>query len=85
MSQAIETRYSPAGNVRGSRCTAKAKGGRCSVAWDNEIRDEENHARAAAKLAARLGWERWATHPENIHSGRIANGNTVHVYGEANK
>ena len=56
MRQAIVTRYHGPTNTRGSRVSAKCAGGRVSVPYDHELNAGDNHAAAAASLAAKLGW-----------------------------
>lgn len=54
--KAIVTRYHGPGTVRGSRITAQCAGGKVTVPYDYELNSGENHAAAAAALAAKLGW-----------------------------
>lgn len=55
--KAIVTRYHGPTNTRGSRVSAKCEGGgRVSLAYAHELNSEQNHAAAAATLAAKLGW-----------------------------
>jgi hypothetical protein len=56
MRQAIVTKYLPPTNIRGSKVSVKAFAGRQTIAWDHALNDEENHRRAAAIFADRLGW-----------------------------
>jgi len=54
--QAIVTKYHGPTNTRGSRISAQSAGGRVSVSYDHELTSGQNHAKAAATLAAKLGW-----------------------------
>lgn len=54
--QAIQTRFVPASNRKGSRVSARADAGRIIVEWDHALDVEGNHRAAADALAARLGW-----------------------------
>ena len=54
--QAIVTRYHGPGAVRGSRITAQCAGGKVTLPYDHVLNAGENHAAAAAALAAKLGW-----------------------------
>ena len=56
MRQAITTKYFGPSNVRGSRVKATADAGSITLHWDNALNTEQNHALAARKLAAKLGW-----------------------------
>lgn len=54
--QAIETRYLGPTDTKSSRVVAKCCGGRVVVSWDHALNVDQNHAAAAAVLAAKLGW-----------------------------
>ncbi len=56
MKQAIVTKYHGPTNTRGARISAQSAGGRVSVSYDHELTSGQNHAKAAATLAAKLGW-----------------------------
>ena len=57
ITQAIETKYLKATNVRGSRIKATALAGSLTVGYDHALDAAGNHAAAAQALIARLGWE----------------------------
>jgi hypothetical protein len=54
--QAIETKYLGPTDMRGSRVRAKAEAGSVIVPWDHALSLDENHTRAAQRLATKLGW-----------------------------
>jgi 7-cyano-7-deazaguanine synthase in queuosine biosynthesis len=54
--QAITTKYTGPGNVRGARIIAKAAAGRVTMPYDHALNIEANHAKAAEKLARKFGW-----------------------------
>jgi len=56
ITQAIETKYLKATNVRGSRIKATALAGSLTVGYDYALDGAGNHAAAAQALIARLGW-----------------------------
>ena len=56
MRQAIETKYLPYTNHRGSRIKAIAQAGSVTVPWKHELSVNENHHLAAETLAKKLGW-----------------------------
>jgi hypothetical protein len=56
ITQAIETKYLKATNVRGSRIKATALAGSLTVGYDYALDSDANHAAAAQALIARLGW-----------------------------
>ena len=56
ITQAIETKYIKATNVRGARIKASALAGSLTVGYDYELNGDGNHAAAARALIARLGW-----------------------------
>lgn len=56
ITQAIETKYLKATNVRGSRVKATALAGSLTVGYDYALNSGANHAAAAQALIARLGW-----------------------------
>lgn len=59
----ILTKYLGPTNTRGSRVKATSGGGKSVViAWDDELHIDENHAAAAAALAAEL----WNYSPEQF-------------------
>jgi hypothetical protein len=56
--KAIETKYLPATNFRGSRIRAAAEGGNSvTLSYDSEFSSDANHARAALELARQLAWK----------------------------
>ena len=56
MRQAITTKFLGPTNFRGARIVAKAQAGRRTVAWDDALDAQANHARAAEMLAKHYGW-----------------------------
>jgi hypothetical protein len=56
MMQAIQTRFIPPTDRKGSRVSARADAGRIIVNWKYALDVEGNHRAAAEALAARLGW-----------------------------
>lgn len=54
--QAIETKYLPATNYRGSRVKASAQAGSVTVPWDYALSVEANHDAAARTLIRKLSW-----------------------------
>ena len=56
ITQAIETKYLKATNVRGSRIKASALAGSLTVGYDYALDGAANHAAAAQALIARLEW-----------------------------
>jgi hypothetical protein len=56
ITQAIETKYLKATNVRGSRIKATALAGSLTVGYDSALDGPANHAAAAQAFIARLGW-----------------------------
>lgn len=62
--QSIVTKYHGPTNTKGHRISARCDAKRITVAYDYELNASENHAAAAAALAAELGW-----------SGKLVGGN----------
>ena len=54
--QSLVTVYRGPTNTRGSRISARCDAKRIVVAYDYALNVSENHAAAAAALAAELGW-----------------------------
>jgi hypothetical protein len=54
--QAIETKYLPATNFKGSRVKAWCEAGSVTLNWAHELNVEPNHRRAAEALRAKYGW-----------------------------
>ena len=73
MSQAIVTKYHGPGNVRGSRVKATASAGSCTLAWNDALGDDANHAKAALTLCNRFGWS------GDYFSGGLPDGSRVLV------
>lgn len=65
--QAIQTRFLPVTNTRPSRVTAWAQAGRVTLSWDHALNADQNHAKAAAALAAKFGWK------GTYHGGALPN------------
>jgi len=55
--QAIETKYLRATNVRGARIKATALAGSVTVGYDWELDGSENHRAAADALIAKFDWK----------------------------
>ena len=57
MRQSIVTKYHGPTDKKGSRVSAtSASGHRIIFDWDDSLNIDENHAVAARRLAAKLGW-----------------------------
>ena len=56
MYQAIKTSYVSPTNYRGARIIAKCDAKKITVPFDYGSSPDENHTRAANKLAQELGW-----------------------------
>lgn len=56
MRQAIVTKYLGLTNHRCARVKATAQVGSVTVAWDDDADTDDNHERAAAKLAHQFDW-----------------------------
>lgn len=56
ITQAIETRYLPATNSRGSRIKATAWAGSVAIPYPHELNIEDGHRAAANALIHKLGW-----------------------------
>lgn len=55
--KAIQTKYLPCTNNRGSRVKAYAHGGcQVTISWDDALGIEENHDNAARALIAKYEW-----------------------------
>lgn len=74
--KAIQTRYLPATNFKGSRVTATAEGGdkpwRVTVSYDGD--HDEAHKRAAEALCAKMGWT------GDLIGGGLPNGDMAWVF-----
>jgi hypothetical protein len=55
-SQAIETKYLRATNVRGARIKATAAAGSITIGYDYALDAQDNHKAAADALIAKMGW-----------------------------
>lgn len=55
--QAIQTKYLPATNNRGSRVKAWCQAKSITVLWEYELGVEGNHKAAAMAVVRALGWE----------------------------
>jgi hypothetical protein len=55
--QAIVTKYLPVTNSRPSRVKATCDAGSVIAEWDHALNIDQNHARAAEKLADKFGWK----------------------------
>ena len=56
ITQAIETKYLKATNVRGAHIKASALAGSLTVGYDYALNSDANHAAAARALIERLEW-----------------------------
>lgn len=55
--QAIVTKFIGPTDRRGSRVKATASAGCITLSWDHAWNSEQNHARAALALAAKMNWD----------------------------
>jgi hypothetical protein len=55
--QAIETKYLRATNVRGARIKASAWGGSVTIGYDHALNTDGAHKAAADALIAKMGWQ----------------------------
>ena len=71
--QAIQTKWLPPTNTLDARIWAKCAAKSLMIAWDDGLGIEDNHRRAATKLALELDWTgTWV-------SGTLEDGTGVHV------
>jgi hypothetical protein len=56
ITQAIETKYLRATNVRGARIKATAAAGSITIGYDYALNTDGNHKAAADALIAKMGW-----------------------------
>jgi hypothetical protein len=56
ITQAIETKYLRATNVRGARIKATAAAGSVTVGYDHALNTDGAHKAAADALIAKMGW-----------------------------
>lgn len=54
--QAIQTKYLPATNTKGSRIKATAEGATITIGYPHEFNEMEAHAVAALALCKKMGW-----------------------------
>ena len=54
--QAIQTKFLPATNTRGSRIKATCAAGSITIGYPHELSGQAVHRAAAEALAAKLGW-----------------------------
>lgn len=54
--QAIQTKFLPCTNFRGSRVKAWCEAGSIVLSWSHALNVDENHAKAANALAEARGW-----------------------------
>ena len=66
ITQAIETKYLKATNVRGARIKATAWGGSVTVPYAHELSTQDAHKAAALTLIDRLGWTGTFTQGGNV-------------------
>lgn len=71
--QAIQTKYLPVTNTKGSRIKATCAAKSITVGWDYGLNVEENHIQAAMLLVVELGWN------VELKSGQLKDGSFVHV------
>lgn len=71
--QAIQTKYLPVTNTKGSRIKATCAAKSIIVGWDYGLNVEENHTQAASILVSELGWN------VELKSGQLKDGSFVHV------
>ena len=73
--QAIEVKYLPPTETRGTRIKATCRAGSITVGRDYALEYEEDSRRVAMMLQENLGW----SHPLNY--GVLPNGNHVYTLG----
>lgn len=71
--QAIQTKYLPVTNTKGSRIKATCAAKSITVGWDYGLNIEDNHTQAAMLLVFELGWN------VELKSGQLKDGSFVHV------
>lgn len=75
--KAIQTKYLPATNSRGSRIKAWADGhNNVTIPYPHELSGAEVHRAAAKALCDKLGWDR------EFITGGLPNGDYCHVFKE---
>jgi hypothetical protein len=74
MTQAIETKYFPPTNSRGSRIKVSAQAGSIFVPWDPGLSEEDNYAAAARAYAKKMGWT------GKLVGGSLRSGDKVFVF-----
>jgi hypothetical protein len=68
--QAIVTKFLPVTNSKPSRVKATAEAGSVILSWDHALNSDGNHAKAAATLANKFGWQgNWRGGAIPDHSG----------------
>ena len=73
--KAIQTKYLPCTNSRGSRIKAWTEGGNTSViGYPHELSGDEVHRLAAQMLCDKLGWDM------EFITGGLPNGDYCHVF-----
>mgnify|MGYP007005619350 CR=1 FL=1 len=85
MFQAIQTKYLPATNTRGSRVKASCEAGSVTVPWDYSGGNQSNHTRAAQALVEKLGWvpAQGANYAGDWVGGGLGNRGCVFVFHNA--
>lgn len=89
--QAIQTKFLPATNTRGSRIKASCDRGSITIPWPHDFSGDECHREAVRKLIKRFNREDTEKYgPESVCPGRgwnsefvtgqIPNGTYVHVF-----
>lgn len=75
--KAIQTKYLPVTNFRGSRIKAWAEGGnQITIPYPHELSGEAVHKAAAIALCEKLGW------PTDIIGGGLPNGDYAFVFSK---
>lgn len=70
--QAIQTKFLPCTDARGSRVKAWVEAGSVTIGWDHALNVEENHKAAAERLRQKLGWD--TPNYGNIIGGSLPSG-----------
>ena len=72
--QAIQTKYLPCTNSKGSRIKATCAAGSVTVSWNYSSDTKLNHVTAALTLCNKLEWS------GDLVTGQLKDGSYVHVF-----
>ena len=79
--KAIETRYMPCTNTRGSRIKAMAEGGNAiTIPYPHELSGAAAHAAAAVALCKKMGW---TNHGGLVSGGNVKNTGYVFCFADS--